>query len=311
MASNNVQMLFAGTSHPELAQQIAHCLNIPLGKAFIGKFPDGEIGVQVQESVRGRDVFIVQSMAHHPNSYLMELLIFIDALKRASARSIVAVIPYYGYARQDRRGMEREPITAKLVADLLQTAGATHVLTMDLHAEQIQGFFDIPVDNLTARPLLVEALSKEIADGCVVVAPDIGSIKLARSYAGAMKVDLAIVDKRRISAKQVETEALIGNVTGKRVVLIDDVCSTGTTLKNAAQVCKEAGALSVTAVFTHGLFAGNAFEESEIDKIVMANTAPSLEQVGKVPTEIISVAPLFSKAIESIVGATSISSQYL
>jgi ribose-phosphate pyrophosphokinase len=185
MSQTNEYALFAGTSHTELAEQIAGCLGISLGKARIEVFPDGEIGVQVLESVRGRDVFIVQSIARHPNFYLMELLILVDAMKRASARSIITVIPYYGYARQDRRGKEREPITAKLVADLLQRAGVTRVLTMDLHTEQIQGFFDIPVDNLYARPLICEALAKQKMHEAVVVAPDIGSIKLARSYAEA------------------------------------------------------------------------------------------------------------------------------
>src|SRR5580692_207537 len=208
MSQNSDYMLFAGTSHRELAEQIAKCLGKPLGRALIEKFPDGEIGVQILENVRGRDVFIVQSTARHPNFYLMELLILVDAFKRASARSIVAVLPYYGYARQDRRGKGREPITAKLVADLLQRAGVTRVLTMDLHTEQIQGFFDIPVDNLYARPLIVEALSRQKMGNCVVVTPDIGSIKLARAYAEALKVDLAIVDKRRVNAKQVEMTAL-------------------------------------------------------------------------------------------------------
>jgi ribose-phosphate pyrophosphokinase len=303
-------MLFAGTSHPELAKQIADCLGISLGKARIEMFPDGEIGVRVLESVRGRDVFIMQSMARHPNFYLMELLILVDAMKRASARSIIAVIPYYGYARQDRKGKEREPITAKLVADLLQRTGVTRVLTMDLHTEQIQGFFDIPVDNLYAQPLIVEALSKQKKDEWVVVTPDIGSIKLARSYAEALKVDLAIVDKRRVSAKQVEMTALIGDVKGKDILLVDDMCSTGGTLRTAARVCKQAGARCICAAVTHGLFVGNGLEDSEIERIVMSNTVPAPETIDQNALEIVSVAPLFSKAIQSIVGAKSISSLY-
>jgi ribose-phosphate pyrophosphokinase len=311
MSQNNDYALFAGTSHPELAQQIASCLGISLGKARIEMFPDGEIGVHILESVRGRDVFIVQSIARHPNFYLMELLILVDAMKRASARSIIAVIPYYGYARQDRRGKEREPITAKLVADLLQTAGVTRVLTMDLHTEQIQGFFDIPVDNLYARPLIVEALAQQQMGEVVVVAPDIGSIKLARSYAEALKVDLAIVDKRRVSAKQVEMSAMIGDVKDKNVLLVDDMCSTGGTLTTAARVCKHAGANRIWAAVTHGLFVGNGLlEESGIERIVMSNTVPAPETIDQKHLEIVTAAPLFGKAIQSIIGAKSISSLY-
>jgi ribose-phosphate pyrophosphokinase len=312
MSQNDDYLLFAGTSHPELAQQIADCLGKTLGKTLIEKFPDGEIGVQILESVRGRDVFIVQSTARHPDFYLMELLILVDAFKRASARSIVAVVPYFGYARQDRKGKAREPITAKLVADLLQTAGVTRVLTMDLHTEQIQGFFDIPVDNLYGCPLLADALLRQDVSGSVVVTPDIGSIKLARAYAEALKVDLAIVDKRRVSAKEVEMTALIGDVKGKNVFLVDDMCSTGETFKTAARVCKRAGARRLlAAVVTHGLFVGSGLlEDSEIEKVVMSNTVPSPETIDPKKLEIVSVAQLFSKAIESIAYAKSISPLY-
>ncbi len=309
MSQNNDYLLFSGTSHVELAQQIAKCLGKPLGKALIEKFPDGEIGVQILESVRGRDVFIVQSTVQQPSFYLMELLILVDAFKRASARSITAVVPYFGYARQDRRGQAREPITAKLVADLLQTAGVTRVLTMDLHTEQIQGFFDIPVDNLYGSPLIVEALPKAIKESCVVVTPDIGSIKLARAYAKALKVDLAIVDKRRMNAEQVEIVAMIGSVKGKNVLLTDDVCSTGGTLKVAAEVCKKEGAKDLYIAVTHGLFIGKGLiEDSGIKKIWMSNTVPVPETIDTAKLEVVSVAPLFSKAIESIVGSKSFSS---
>lgn len=311
MSSDSNYRLFAGTSHIELAQQIASCLGVSLGKTLIETFPDGEIGAQVLESVRGQDVFIVQSIARDPNFYLMELLILVDAMKRASARSIIAVIPYFGYARQDRRGKAREPITAKLVADLLQRAGVTRVLTMDLHTEQIQGFFDIPVDNLYACPLIVGAIQKLLPNHqWVVVTPDIGSIKLARAYAEALKVDLAIVDKRRVSAKQVEMVALIGDVKGKDVLLVDDMCSTGGTLATAATVCKKQGASRIFAAVTHGLFVVNGLEKSGIEKFIVTNTVPTTDQIDLRQLETVSIASLFGKAIESILGAKSISSLY-
>jgi ribose-phosphate pyrophosphokinase len=312
MSGQSDYVLFAGSSHPELAQQIADCLKIPLGKALIEKFPDGEIGVRVLESVRGRDVFIVQSTANHPNFYLMELLIFVDALKRASARSIVAVMPYFGYARQDRRGMSREPITARLVADLLQTAGVTSVLTMDLHTEQIQGFFNIPVDNLYALPLLVEALPSQPKEERIVVAPDVGSIKLARLYAQSLKVDLAIIDKRRVNATTVDPGALIGDVKGKEVLLVDDVCSTGKTLSKAAFACLRLGAARVRAIVTHGLFADKGLlEGSEIEQVIVSNTVPLSKEMDRNKFLVVSVAPLLSRAIESMVSLKSISSFYL
>lgn len=302
MSSSNSFMLFAGTSHRELAEQIAENLEVELGKTLIETFPDGEIGISILESVRGKDVFVVQSMAPHPNSYLMELLIFVDALKRSSARSIIAVIPYFGYARQDRRGMGREPITAKLVADLLQRSGVTRILTMDLHTEQVQGFFDIPVDNLYARPMLVEAVRKLRPNQ--VVTPDVGSIKLACAFAEKLHIDFAVIDKRRVNANKVES-ALVGDVYQKRVLLVDDMCSTGGTLKKAALVCKRAGASAVFATVTHGLFIGN-FENSGIEKIIMSNTVPT----PNCNVEVVSVAPLFAEAIKSIVDAKSISSLF-
>ncbi len=302
MSSSNSFMLFAGTSHRELAEQIAKNLEVELGKTLIETFPDGEIGISILESVRGKDVFVVQSMAPHPNSYLMELLIFVDALKRSSARSIIAVIPYFGYARQDRRGMGREPITAKLVADLLQRSGVTRILTMDLHTEQIQGFFDIPVDNLYARPVLVEAVRKLQPNQ--VVTPDVGSIKLACAFAEKLNIEFAVIDKRRVNANEVES-ALVGDVYQKRVLLVDDMCSTGGTLKKAALVCKRAGASAVFAAVTHGLFIGN-FENSGIEKMIMSNTVPT----PNCSVEVVSVAPLFAEAIRSIVNAKSISSLF-
>ncbi|MGE5196864.1 MAG: ribose-phosphate diphosphokinase, partial [Anaerolineae bacterium] len=283
-------MLFAGTSHGDLAKQIASCLKVPLGQVLINTFPDGEIGVQILESVRGRDVFVLQSIARHPNLYLMELLILVDALKRASARSIVAVIPYFGYARQDRKDKGRVPITAKLVANLLEKAGVTRVLTMDLHAEQIQGFFDIPVDNLYARPTLLEAVPRLGLKNFIVVAPDIGSIRIARAFAESLKVDLAIVDKRRVNADKVEMNALIGDVKDHDILLVDDMCTTGATLKTASQVCKRAGAKRICAAVTHGLLIGRAFEESAIEKMLISNTVPLPDVIPLDRVEVVSVA---------------------
>jgi ribose-phosphate pyrophosphokinase len=303
-------LLFSGSSHPELAKEVADHLKIPLGKIAIETFPDNEIGVQVKENVRGRDVFVLQSVARHPNLYLMELLIIVDALKRASARSIVAVLPYFGYARQDRKDKGRVPITAKLVANLLVEAGVTSVLTMDLHAAQVQGFFDIPVDNLYAINQLCKELKKHKIEDLVVVAPDVGSIKLARAYAACLGAGLAIIDKRRVSASKVEPGALIGDVGQKNVLLVDDLCSTGNTLLKASRVCKASGAKRLFAAVTHGLFAGKAIEESAIEKIFVTNTVQMAAANSPRNIETVSVAHLFARAIDSIVNARSISSLF-
>ena len=304
MAEDRSMMLFAGTSHPELARQIAKELGIRLGKIRIETFPDEEIGIQILENVHGKDVFVLQTIARHPNLYLMELLMIVDALKRASARSITAVIPYFGYARQDRKslnGERRGPITAKLVANMLERAGVSRVLTMDLHAEQIEGFFDIPVDNLLARPLLVEAAQKAGWQTGVVVAPDFGRFRLARAFAKDLKVEYAMVDKRRVNAKRVEAKALIGNVQGKNIVLVDDICSTGETLKAASSVCKKSGGKALRALVTHGVFA-KAFEESAIETMFVTNTIPLPKKISR-KIRSVSVAPLFAQAIEAIAKA--------
>ncbi|HSX11786.1 MAG TPA: ribose-phosphate pyrophosphokinase [Chlamydiales bacterium] len=300
-------MLFAGSSHPELAREVAKALGMALGEVVIETFPDGEIGVQILENVRGKDVFVLQSPARQPNHFLMELLILVDALKRASARNIIAVVPYYAYARQDRKEKGRVPITAKLVADLLERAGVTRVLTMDLHTDQIQGFFNIPVDHLYARPLFVKALKALGLKSPVVVSPDIGSNKMARKFAEDLKVDIAIVDKRRINGRNVEVNALIGDVKGKEVILVDDICSTGGTLKTAAKVCKEEGAKSVFAVVTHGLLmSGDKLEG--IDKLFITNSVPPFG--GAHAAHVVSIAPLLGEAIECVVSAKSISSLF-
>ena len=306
-APNMNAMIFAGTSHPELAREVAKELGVSLGKTVIETFPDGEIGCQILENVRGKDVFVVQSPARHPNHFLMELLILVDALKRASAKSIVAVIPYYAYARQDRKEKGRVPITARLVANLLERAGVTRVLTMDLHTEQIQGFFDIPVDHQYARRLFVETLKKLKLKEGIVVSPDVGSNKMARKFAEDLKFDLAIVDKRRVSGRKVEVKDLIGNVKNKQVILVDDICSTGSTLSTAAKVCKKEGAKSVFAVVTHALMMGG-YQIEGVDQLFVTDSVPPLK-AGK-ETRVVSIAPLIAEAIECVIKAKSISSLF-
>lgn len=309
-------MLFSGSSHEGLARAVARALDTQLGKIEIETFPDGEIGVQILENVRGKDVFVLQSPARRPNHYLMELLVMVDALKRASARSMIAVLPYYPYARQDRKDKGRVPITAKLVADLLERAGVTRVLTMDLHTDQIQGFFDIPVDNLHARPLLVKALKALKLKDPVIVSPDVGSNRMARKYAEDMGADLAIVDKRRVSAKKVEENALIGDVAGKQVILVDDICSTGGTLEMAARVCREKGASGVIAAVTHGLLVGDAlpagidrfFITDSVNKPISESSPRKASWDGKV--NYVTIASYVAEAIECVISAKSMSSLF-
>lgn len=303
-------LLFSGTSHPRFAKEVADCLGTRLGEILFSPFPDGELYLQIQESVRGKEVFVVQSIAGSPNDRLMELLLIVDALKRASAKSIVAVLPYFGYARQDRKNLPRVPITAKLVADLLERAGVTRVLTMELHAGQIQGFFDIPVDNLYARPLLGDALLKLKLDRPVVMGPDLGAIKQARAYANHLGADLAVIDKRRLSSEEVEAFAIIGDIEGRDVILVDDMCSTGGTLVTAAKTCKMKGARRLYAAFSHGLLVGDTLkrlEQAGIEKIVMSNTIPREKSPSSIAEEV-SVAPLFAEAIQRILLGRSIAS---
>lgn len=314
MVKDNAQLhLFSGSSHPELATEVANCLGIQVGKLALERFPDGEISLQIMENVRGQDVYVLQTIALDPNNHLVELLIMIDSLKRASARSINVVIPYYGYCRQDRKDKPRVPITAKLVANMLTAAGATGIITMDLHTEQLQGFFDIPVDNLYGRQKLAEAAKEHIGhNNFVVVTPDIGSIKLAKAYASHLKVDFAIVDKHRSDATHVEVVTLIGDVKGKDVLLADDMCSTAGTLVSAAKVCQEKGAKRIFAVVTHGLLVGDSvkkIEQSPIELLLISNTIPSADRFKdskKIKT--VSVANLFGQAISCIVSRESISS---
>ncbi len=307
---SNRPLLFAGSSHPVLAEEVARLLGSPLGLAQLSSFPDGEIRVEIEESVRGRDLFLLQTVALDPHFYLMEMLIMVDALRRASASSIAAVIPYFGYARQDRKDRPRVPITAKLVANLLVQAGVTRVVTVDLHAGQIEGFFDVPVDHLHARSCLLEGMQKAKVDGvewkeAVVVAPDIGSIKTAEAVAAYLGADFAVVDKQRLNASRVVDKAIIGSVAGKDVLLVDDMCSTGATLESAAKACREKGAERVFGLVTHGLFVGDALdriEESPLELVWVTNTVPLGDRVlGAKKLRPISVAPLLSRAIARIV----------
>lgn len=315
MVKNNAEaVLFSGSSHPEFAKAVARASGIPLGAMRSTKFPDGETAVEILESVRGKHAFVVQSLAIDPNEYLMELLIMADALRRASAESIVAVIPYFGYCRQDRKDKPRVPITAKLVANLLSVAGITRLVTMDLHAEQVQGFFDIPVDHLYARHLMVEAIEKAGIKIGIVVAPDLGSVKIARSYAEELKVDFAIVDKHRVNAAHVEVLNLIGDVKGKEVLLADDICSTGSTLESAAKACREKGAKKIYAAITHGLFVGDAckmLSNSLIDTVFVADTIALSDNARKIKNlRSVSVAGLFGQALHCTLSNQSISSLF-
>ncbi len=300
-------LIFTGTSHPELAFDIAKHLHLTVGKVSFEDFPDGEIGAQVLENVRGRDAFVVQSPALHPNRFIMELLILVDALKRASAKSIVAVMPYYAYARQDRKEKGRVPITARLVANLLERAGVTRLLTMDLHTEQIQGFFDIPVDHLYARPLFVEALKKRKLRDAVIVSPDAGSNKMARKFAEDLKLEIAIVDKRRIHGREVEAAALIGSVKDKVAVVVDDISSTGSTLEMAAKVCSNEGATAVFAVVAHALLL-SGHKLKGVDELFVTDSVP--QKKGTEEMHVVSIAPLFAEAIDCVIAAKSISSLF-
>ena len=304
--------VFSGTANQELSRQIAKYLGIPLSEASIKRFSDGEISVQIGESVRGKDVFIIQSTCAPTDTNLMELLILTDALKRSSASTVTAVIPYFGYARQDRKAAPRVPITAKLVANMIETAGIDRVVTMDLHAGQIQGFFDIPVDNLYGTITFINYLKNKHLSNPIVASPDIGGVARARSLAKQLNLDLAIIDKRREKANESEVMNVIGDVNGKDVILIDDMVDTAGTLIKAAAAFKERGATSVTAFCTHPVLSGPAYERiaaGAIDELVVTDTIPLKEQNEHI--KVISVAPLFAEVIRRVYHDESVNNLFM
>jgi ribose-phosphate pyrophosphokinase len=308
-------VLFTGNANPALAQEMAKSLGVELGKATVGRFSDGEVTVELHQNVRARDVFVVQSTCAPTNENLMELLIMVDALKRASARRITAVIPYYGYARQDRRPRSmRVPISAKVVANLLETVGVERVLTMDLHADQIQGFFDIPVDNIYASPVLLSDLKSKAYPDLVVVSPDVGGVVRARALAKQLGSDLAIIDKRRPRANVSEVMHVIGEIEGRNCVIMDDMIDTAGTLVKAAEVLKERGAKKVFAYCTHPILSGPAVDRiagSQLDEVVITNTIP-LSEAAKACKKIrqLSVAFLFAETIRRISDGESVTSLF-
>lgn len=294
--------LFSGNANIALAKSVAHHLHIPLGKAYVGRFPDGEIEIKVLENVRGTDCFIVQPTSEPANENLMELLLLMDALRRASASRITPVIPYFGYGRQDRKAQPRVPISSKLVSNLITVAGADRVLTMDLHAAQIQGFFDIPVDHLYANPVLIDYFKKKKLKDVVVVSPDAGGVERARAFAKRLDFDLAIIDKRRTSSTETDVMHVVGEVGGKTCLIIDDLVDTAGTLVKSANALKHNGARTVYAAAAHGVLAGPAIERIEKSPIVELVITDSISLNGKKSGKIkvLSVAPLLGEAIRRI-----------
>lgn len=302
--------IFTGNSNPAFAEDIAEIMGKPLGKATVTKFSDGEISVNIWESVRGLDIYIVQATSNPVNDNLMELLIMIDAMKRASAGRINAIIPYYGYARQDRKAKARDPITAKLVANLIVAAGADRVLTMDLHANQIQGYFDIPVDHLLGMPILAKYFQDMHLEDPVVVSPDHGSVTRARNMAQYLNCPIAIIDKRRPEPNKSEIMNIIGNIENKNCIIVDDMIDTAGTICNAANAIKELGAKSVRAAATHPILSGPAVERIEasaIEELILLNTVPLPEEKRLLKMTTLSAAPLFAEAMTRVFTNGSIS----
>jgi len=305
--------IFSGTGNKALTENICRELGVSLGGCDVGRFSDGETRVRIDENVRGKDVFIVQSTCYPANDNMMELLIMMDAFKRASARRITAVLPYFGYARQDRKDQSRVPITAKLIANLLDRAGADRILTIDLHAGQIQGFFDIPLDHLYAVRIFSEYFSAKKIKDMVVVSPDVGGIKMARAYAKRLEAGLAIVDKRRVSDVESEVMHIMGDVKGKNVVMVDDIVATAGSIVEAAAALKRNGAKDIYVAITHAVLSGPAIERikgSEINELVVTDTIPLTEdkKIGKIKQ--LSVAPLLSEAIKRIHAEETISALF-
>jgi len=307
--------IFTGNANPALAEEICTHLNVPLGRCSVKQFSDGEVYLQVKENVRGADVFVLQPSCQPSDRHLMELLLLIDALKRASARRITAVIPYYGYARQDRKDKPRVPISAKLIADLLTTAGANRALTMDLHAPQIQGFFNIPVDHLFATPVLVEYFEALQLEDVTVIAPDAGGVERSRFFAKKLNAPLAIIDKRREEVNVAEVMHVIGDVDGRTVLIVDDIIDTGGTLVKNAEALLERGAKRVFATASHAVLSGSAVERlcnSRIEQVVVTNSIPLKPEAancGRI--KVLSIAALMARAIQSIHEETSVSRLFI
>jgi ribose-phosphate pyrophosphokinase len=303
--------IFSGNANFPLAERISEYLGVKIGDSLVSSFSDGEVRVKIKNNVRGNDIFVIQPVCFPSNDNLMELLVIIDALKRASAARITAVVPYFGYARQDRKDQPRVPISAKLVANLITVSGADRVLTMDLHAGQIQGFFDIPLDHLLAVKIFVEHIKKEIdCSNLVVVSPDVGGIKMARSYAKKLAVPLAIVDKRRISSEQTEAMNILGEIAGKDVCIVDDIVATAGSLAEAIEALKNKGAKDVYAAITHPVLSGPAIErlkKSSLKKLFVTDTIPLSKEKLINKIEVLSVAPLLGEAIKRIHKEVSIS----
>ena len=310
----NTLKVFSGTSSPELTKSICDYLGVKLGLVKVETFPDGEKFIKLEEDVRGKDCFVVQSTCCPVDENLMELLIFLDCLRRASARRITAVIPYFGYARQDRKDEGRVPITAKLVANMIAIAGADRVLSIDLHAAQLQGFFDIPVDHLMAEPVLVEYFKSKKLDNLTIVSPDVGNMKTAARYAAALGGDLAIVHKKRLSGSEVECGEIIGDVQGRNVLMCDDMISTAGTMCSAAKLVKERGASSIIVGATHGVFSGSAIENlnaAPFDEVIVTDTIPQTKSGEIENSKVLTIAKLLGEAIKRTHRNKSISSMFV